>query len=95
MKVDWSIAPEWAKYAAMNYQGEWYWFEEEPTYDMKSGFWVYDFYGVRGRNEKFQASKHCESSLSKRPSQNIKSSNKVPWFEIETTQDNYYQCGEL
>lgn len=29
-KPDWKDAPEWAKYMAMDDDGEWYWFENEP-----------------------------------------------------------------
>lgn len=28
--VDWSIAPEWANWAAMDKDGEWFWFEFKP-----------------------------------------------------------------
>jgi hypothetical protein len=29
-RPDWNIAPEWAKYCAMDEDGEWYWFEKKP-----------------------------------------------------------------
>lgn len=29
--VDWSKAPAWAKFAAMDQHGGWYWFEQKPT----------------------------------------------------------------
>ena len=29
--VDWSSAPPWANFLALNADGEWYWFENEPT----------------------------------------------------------------
>ena len=28
--IDWSKAPEWAKYSAMDEDGEWYWFQTVP-----------------------------------------------------------------
>jgi hypothetical protein len=30
-KPDWKDAPEWAKWLAMDDNGEWYWFIEKPT----------------------------------------------------------------
>lgn len=29
-KPDWKDAPEWARYMAMDEDGEWYWFENKP-----------------------------------------------------------------
>ncbi len=51
MKPDWSCAPEWANYVVMNHDGSWYWFEFEPTYNSKNGFWQRGFYEKVGRNE--------------------------------------------
>lgn len=31
MKPDWSKAPPWAKFAAMDKCGEWYWHENKPS----------------------------------------------------------------
>lgn len=36
-KPDWSEAPEWAKYLAQDKDGEWYWFECQPS--MESECW--------------------------------------------------------
>lgn len=30
---DWSKAPEWATYAAMDDDGDWYWYETRPCFD--------------------------------------------------------------
>lgn len=30
-KDDWEKAPWWAKFAAMDADGDWYWYESEPT----------------------------------------------------------------
>jgi hypothetical protein len=30
MKPDWNDAPEWANYAAMDKEGDWYWYEILP-----------------------------------------------------------------
>ena len=32
MKPDWKDAPEWANYFAMDPDGRWYWFENEPEF---------------------------------------------------------------
>lgn len=29
----WTYAPEWAQYAAMDANGDWYWFEGKPAFD--------------------------------------------------------------
>ena len=31
MKPDWKDAPDWAMWLAMDEDGTWYWFENEPT----------------------------------------------------------------
>lgn len=36
-KPDWKDAPEWAKYMAMDDDGEWWWFEKEPS--RANGYW--------------------------------------------------------
>lgn len=38
IKVDWSKLPEVANYVAMDDNGEWYWYNEKPTYDR--GLWI-------------------------------------------------------
>lgn len=30
MNIDWSTAPSWARYAAMDSDGNWYWYELKP-----------------------------------------------------------------
>lgn len=30
MKLNWDDAPEWARFLAMDEDGEWYWYENEP-----------------------------------------------------------------
>lgn len=46
-KPDWKDAPEWAAYLAMHENGEWMWFEHEPT--KENGYWNLD--RCRGRSE--------------------------------------------
>lgn len=38
MKPEWKDAPKWANWLAMDYDGEWYWFEEKPDYE-RDGVW--------------------------------------------------------
>ncbi|AVO24129.1 hypothetical protein [Xanthomonas phage XPP9] len=44
MIPDWDDAPDWAQYAACDYNGVWYWYDAEP-YIHPSGVWAW--YGVR------------------------------------------------
>lgn len=30
LTIDWTQAPEWANFAAMDYDGEWWWYENKP-----------------------------------------------------------------
>lgn len=30
LKIDWEAAPDWAKYVAMDADGEWYFYEKKP-----------------------------------------------------------------
>jgi len=36
---DWDDAPEWANYVAMDVDGNWFWFENEPEYSHRLGVW--------------------------------------------------------
>ena len=38
-KPDWSLAPEWAMYAAQDQDSSWYYYEVEPWQDNASGDW--------------------------------------------------------
>lgn len=39
MKPDWSTAPSWAKHLTRDNDGEWWWHENEPTFDPEDGGW--------------------------------------------------------
>lgn len=39
MKIDWSKAPEWANYFAIDFDGEGHWFERQPALD-DQGVWM-------------------------------------------------------
>ena len=49
--IDWSKAPEWANYIAMDKDGEWWWFASEPAIEdeywcpMDNGECEVAFYG--------------------------------------------------
>jgi len=36
--LEWTKAPEWAQWAAMNGNGEWYWYENEP--ELRTNAWT-------------------------------------------------------
>lgn len=38
MQIDWSKAPEWARYVAMDADGTWFWFEKKPHKSYE--YWV-------------------------------------------------------
>lgn len=40
MKPTWGAAPDWAEYLAMDEDGEWSWYEEEPDRLWQHGVWV-------------------------------------------------------
>jgi hypothetical protein len=40
-KPQWKDAPTWAKYVAMDADGEWCWFETKPI--QRTGYWYSDF----------------------------------------------------
>ena len=41
VQPDWSKAPEWAKFWAMDSDGGAYWYRDEPTYNAKYGGWLH------------------------------------------------------
>lgn len=42
MKPDWSTAPGWANYVAMDKDGNWFWYEEKPELLSGVGVWHSD-----------------------------------------------------
>lgn len=40
MKPDWDRSPQWARYAAQEISGAWYWHELQPTYHDLSTEWL-------------------------------------------------------
>lgn len=41
MKPDWKDAPEWANYLAMDGNGRWWWYLEQPIWHEGRGRWIY------------------------------------------------------
>lgn len=41
-KPSWDDAPEWAKYMAMDEDGAWYWYEDEPYPSILKEEWAND-----------------------------------------------------
>jgi hypothetical protein len=42
MKPDWKDAPEWAKWLAMDEDGEWFWFKSRPRLNKQGAVWIAD-----------------------------------------------------
>lgn len=61
MKPNWDDAPEWANYVAMDEDGEWFWFENEPKVQMR-GWWAEGRYRLA-----CFALENWEETLEKRP----------------------------
>lgn len=40
MTIDWTQAPPWARYAAMDANGCWFWFAEKPTPHSRCGWFT-------------------------------------------------------
>lgn len=40
MKPNWSVAPEWANFAAQEMSGSYYWHEARPRFQELTGEWV-------------------------------------------------------
>ena len=65
MKPNWEDAPEWANWLAMDADGEWYWFEEEP--EIEGDGW--DLYKSmqQNRHELASAGRCWTQSLERKP----------------------------
>lgn len=50
--IDWNLAPDWARYAAMDKDKTWYWYEERP-YSSSIGIW-FPIYRI-GEKPKFKS----------------------------------------
>ena len=61
MKPDWKDAPEWAQYLARHGDGEWFWWETEPTFERMDGQW-----GEGGKCQ-FSGCWETNDTLEKRP----------------------------
>lgn len=60
MKPSWKDAPVWAKFLAMDEDGEWYWYEKKPT--QYGNCW-----GWGGRTGLAQTDTNWSQTLEERP----------------------------
>ena len=59
--------PSWVNFVCQNVDGSVCWFELEPKFDSKTGYWSRGFYEIRGRSEHFHMNMQmAENSLIKR-----------------------------
>ena len=63
MKPDWEKAPPWANYASMDKDGQWWWYEIEPTLTDNE----YVFFISAGRFEIITETNKWKETLEKRP----------------------------
>jgi hypothetical protein len=61
MKPNWENAPEWANYVAMDYDGDWWWFEYKPS--MAHNIWKANL----GRYERMTDCDEWKRTLQSRP----------------------------
>lgn len=63
MKPKWEDAPEWAEYLAMDGDGAWCWYENEPEpYFYAEGGW-----NPNGKYQTALVNKNWQNTLEKRP----------------------------
>lgn len=64
MNIDWTQAPPWARYAAMDEGGTWYWYTEAPK--PYHGMWHAESGGFESFNP---CPVHWTQSLTERPTE--------------------------
>jgi hypothetical protein len=60
--IDWSTAPTWAKYVAMDETGDWMWYEQKPVHEYGTPWWV-----DTGGNREYVRLSNWKESLQERP----------------------------
>jgi hypothetical protein len=60
MQIDWSQAPEWANYVAMDKNGDWYWHQEKPQM-------LKDRFGYSNNQQFYKSTMRWRDSLQQRP----------------------------
>lgn len=64
MTIDWTQAPPWARYAAMDANGTWMWYAEKPT------AYISSWHAKTGGFESFNPSPvHWTQTLTERPTE--------------------------
>jgi len=66
MKPSWDDAPEWAQWLAIDFDGEWIWFECEPISN-EYGFWDVSKVNAKSETAGFGIVKDWHLSLEPRP----------------------------
>jgi hypothetical protein len=59
-KPDWKDAPKWANWLAMDGDGQWWWYEDEPKLED-------DIYDSLGRVQRAWLKSHLSPTLERRP----------------------------
>lgn len=63
MKINWSNAPNWASYAAMDENGLWHWYENKPKPGSDSlGLWI----SIMGKHKRIRFENQWKATLKKR-----------------------------
>lgn len=62
MKPNWNDAPEWANWLAMDEDGDWYWYEDEPVI----GYDVWRNFAITRHEKAKEVGTHWKSSLEQR-----------------------------
>lgn len=65
-RPDWENSPEWARYVAMDSNGEWTWFDRQPEWNSRFQIWQL---GEQGKAIPAKNDIHAFSSLQRRPRQ--------------------------
>lgn len=64
MTIDWTQAPPWARYAAMDQNGDWFWYSEKPNLFRQT--WTADTGGFESFNP---CPVHWTQTLTERPTE--------------------------
>ncbi len=66
-KPDWKDAPEWARFLAMDQDGDWYWYEDKPFVNNNSWQGTQIWTGTRRTQLAKKSSSRWEETLEERP----------------------------
>ena len=66
-KPDWKDAPEWAKFLAMDRNGDWYWYEDKPFVNSNERQGTKIWTGTRRAQLAEKSSNQWKETLEERP----------------------------